>query len=162
MSEPVEKFLCVVNGKQQTMEVPDNTLLLDWIRTDLGLTGTKQSCEVQVCGVCTVLVDGVPVSGCTTLAYEARNSNVMTIEGIRGTAFYQRAEEIFMRHSAVQCGFCSPGFILTVFTLVNGGRKLTINEIKQALHGNLCRCTGYKSIFEAAVEVINSEVGLGK
>ena len=152
----------VVNGKRHEMDVADNTLLLDWLRTDLGLTGTKQSCEVQVCGVCTVLVDGVPVSGCTTLAIEARDSEVMTIEGLRGTDFYLRAEEVFMRHSAVQCGFCSPGFILTVYTLVNAGRALSQDEIKEALHGNLCRCTGYKSIIDAALEVVNAEVARKK
>ena len=152
----------VVNGKRHEMEVADNTLLLDWLRTDLGLTGTKQSCEVQVCGVCTVLVDGVPVSGCTTLAVEARDSEVTTIEGLRGTDFYLRAEEVFMRHSAVQCGFCSPGFILTVYTLVNAGRTLSQDEIKKALHGNLCRCTGYKSIIDAAFEVVNAEVARKK
>ena len=139
----------VVNGKRHEMEVADNTLLLDWLRTELGLTGTKQSCEVQVCGVCTVLVDGVPVSGCTTLAVEARDSEVTTIEGLRGTDFYLRAEEVFMRHSAVQCGFCSPGFILTVYTLVNAGRTLSQDEIKKALHGNLCRCTGYHNIVKS-------------
>lgn len=148
----------VVNGKRHEMDVADNTLLLDWLRTDLGLTGTKQSCEVQVCGVCTVLVDGVPVSGCTTLAVEARDSEVTTIEGLRDTDFYLRAEEVFMRHSAVQCGFCSPGFILTVYTLVNAGRTLSQNEIREALQGNLCRCTGYKSIIDAAFEVVNAEV----
>jgi aerobic carbon-monoxide dehydrogenase small subunit len=152
----------VVNGKRHEMDVADNTLLLDWLRTDLGLTGTKQSCEVQVCGVCTVLVDGVPVSGCTTLAVEARDSEVTTIEGLRGTDFYLRAEEVFMRHSAVQCGFCSPGFILTVYTLVNAGRTLSQDEIKKALHGNLCRCTGYKSIIDAAFEVVNAEVARKK
>ncbi len=152
----------VVNGKRHEMEVADNTLLLDWLRTELGLTGTKQSCEVQVCGVCTVLVDGVPVSGCTTLAVEARDSEVTTIEGLRGTDFYLRAEEVFMRHSAVQCGFCSPGFILTVYTLVNAGRTLSQDEIKKALHGNLCRCTGYKSIIDAAFEVVNAEVARKK
>lgn len=140
------------------MAVADNTLLLDWLRTELGLTGTKQSCEVQVCGVCTVLVNGVPVSGCTTLAVEARDSEVTTIEGLRGTDFYLRAEEIFLRHSGVQCGFCSPGFILMVFTLVNLGKALSQDQIKQALQGNMCRCTGYKSIIEAAFEVVNSEV----
>ena len=152
----------IVNGKRHEMDVADNTLLLDWLRTDLGLTGTKQSCEVQVCGVCTVLVDGVPVSGCTTLAVEARDSEVTTIEGLRGTDFYLRAEEVFMRHSAVQCGFCSPGFILTVYTLVNAGRTLSQDEIKKALHGNLCRCTGYKSIIDAAFEVVNAEVARKK
>ena len=152
----------VVNGKRHEMDVADNTLLLDWLRTDLGLTGTKQSCEVQVCGVCTVLVDGVPVSGCTTLAIEARDSEVMTIEGLRGTDFYLRAEEVFMRHSAVQCGFCSPGFILTVYTLVNADRTLSQDEIKEALHGNLCRCTGYRSIIDAAFEVVNAEVARKK
>ena len=152
----------VVNGKRHEMEVADNTLLLDWLRTDLGLTGTKQSCEVQVCGVCTVLVDGVPDSGCTTLAVEARDSEETTIEGLRGTDFYLRAEEVFMRHSAVQCGLCSPGFILTVYTLVNAGRTLSQDEIKEALHGNLCRCTGYKSIIDAALEVVNAEVARKK
>jgi aerobic-type carbon monoxide dehydrogenase small subunit (CoxS/CutS family) len=156
------KIASVVNGKHHEMEVADNTLLLDWLRHELGLNGAKQSCEVQVCGVCAVLINGVPVSGCTTLAVEARDSDVMTIEGLRGTDFYRRAEEVFMRHSAVQCGFCSPGFILTVYTLANAGRSVTQNEIKEVLHGNLCRCTGYKSIIDAAVEVINSEVARKK
>lgn len=156
------RVVSIVNGTAQDSEVADHTLLLDWLRNELGLTGTKQSCEVQVCGVCTVLINGIPISSCATLAVEARDSNVMTIEGLRDTDFYHRAEEVFMRHSAVQCGFCSPGFILTVYTLVNAGRPLTQDEIKEALHGNLCRCTGYKSIIDAAMEVVNAEVARTK
>lgn len=152
------KISTVINGKPCESDVPDNTLLLDWLRNDLELTGTKQSCEVQVCGVCTVLVDGEPVSACNMLAVEVRNSSITTIEGLRETDFFKRAEAIFLRHAAVQCGFCSPGFMLTVFRLASGGREMSMSEVRDSLHGNLCRCTGYKSIIEAAFEVINSEL----
>ncbi len=147
-----------VNGASMESEVADNVLLLDWLRDELGLTGAKQSCEVQVCGVCTVLVDGAPVSSCTMLAIEARNSAVTTIEGLRETDFYRRAEEIFIRHCAVQCGFCTPGFVLTIFSLVNDGRVLDEHELKEALRGSMCRCTGYRSIVDAALEIVSTEI----
>lgn len=147
-----------INGIGVESEVADNTLLLDWLRDELGLTGAKQSCEVQVCGVCTVLVDGAPVSSCTTLAIEAHNSAVTTIEGLRETDFYHRAEEIFIRHCAVQCGFCTPGFVLTIFSLVNDGHVLNEHELKEALRGSMCRCTGYRSIVDAAFEIVSTEI----
>ncbi len=129
-------------------------LLVDFLRDELGLTGTKQSCEVQVCGSCTVLVDGRPVSSCAYLAYELDGSAVETIEGLKGSDFFQKAEAAFVRHAAVQCGFCTPGFVLTMKSIVENGDPAGEAELRGSLSGNLCRCTGYRSILDAAAEIV--------
>lgn len=142
-----------VNGCAVQIDVADNDLLLDVLRDTLGLTGTKRSCEVEVCGACTVLVDGKPVSSCMTLASEINGAQVETIEGLRDSEFYATAEEIFSRHAAVQCGFCTPALLLTLRALTDDpvGRE---HDLREELSGNLCRCTGYQSILSASAELV--------
>ncbi len=142
-----------LNGRALHLEVEENELLLDVLRDRLGLTGTKQSCEVEVCGACTVLLNGKPVSSCMTLASEAHGAEVLTIEGLSETEFYARAEESFSRHAAVQCGFCTPGLLLTLQALVSENREEPA-DLREELSGNLCRCTGYQSILAAAAELM--------
>jgi carbon-monoxide dehydrogenase small subunit len=147
-----ERISATINGARFAGEVPPQELLLDFLRDRLGLTGTKQSCEVQVCGVCTVLVDGDPVSSCCFLAADIDGREVETIEGLAGSDFHRRAVEVFMRHAAVQCGFCTPGMLLTAKALA--GRGLAPDEIAAAMSGNLCRCTGYRSILDSLTEIL--------
>ena len=143
-----------VNGEDVAVLVEPEELLLDLLRDGLGLTGAKRSCDVQVCGACTVLLDGEPVSACCTLAWEARGREVLTIEGLAARPEFAALEEAFTRHAALQCGFCTPGMVLTVHALREAG-ELPGDEagIKRALAGNLCRCTGYKGILEAVREL---------
>ena len=111
-----------VNGREVTESVEPNELLLDFVRERLGLTGAKRSCDVQVCGACTVLVDGRPVSACTYLAVEADGRDILTVEGFAEMPEFERYEEAFMRHAAVQCGYCTSGFLLTLKSLSDDGR----------------------------------------
>ncbi len=142
-----------INGARFDGEVAPQELLLDFLRDRLGLTGTKQSCEVQVCGACTVLVDGHPVSSCCFLAADIDGHNVETIEGLMDSDFHQRAAGAFMRYAAVQCGFCTPGMLLMAKALAGRGLHHR-DEIAAAMNGNLCRCTGYRSILDALLEVL--------
>jgi aerobic-type carbon monoxide dehydrogenase small subunit (CoxS/CutS family) len=142
-----------VNGQGVVREVPPNELLLDFLRDRLGLTGAKRSCDVQVCGTCTVLVDGRPVSSCCFLAADAGGRDVLTIEGLAERPEFERLEQAFTRHAALQCGFCTPGFLLTVAALLDAGEATGPEEIKRELAGNLCRCTGYRGIVEAVCDL---------
>lgn len=138
-----------VNGRAVTLDLPPEALLLDVLRDELDLKGAKRSCDVQVCGACTVLLDGQPVSSCCTLAYEARGRSVLTIEGLAERPGFEELERAFASHAAVQCGFCTPGLLLTVSALLDEGALGSEAEIVEGLAGNLCRCTGYKGIVEA-------------
>jgi aerobic-type carbon monoxide dehydrogenase small subunit (CoxS/CutS family) len=142
-----------VNGAPVAAEVADQELLLDFLRDELDLTGAKRSCDVQVCGTCTVLVDGAPVSACTFLAREAHGADVLTIEGFAQMPEFAAYEEAFNRHAALQCGYCTPGFLLTLKALGDAGQLGGEEEIRHGLDGNICRCTGYRSILEAAREI---------
>jgi aerobic-type carbon monoxide dehydrogenase small subunit (CoxS/CutS family) len=127
--------------------------LLDLLRDSLGLTGAKRSCDVQVCGACTVLVDGLPVSSCCYLAAQADGSEVTTVEGLAEREDFARLEDAFTRHAGLQCGFCTPGMLLTVSALLDAGELDSEEAIKRNLRGNLCRCTGYRGIVEAVAEL---------
>lgn len=143
-----------MNGESVTAELPSNTLLLDFLRDHLRLTGAKRSCEVQVCGTCTVLVDGGPVSSCCYLAAEADGREVITIEGVRDRPEFAPYEQAFVEHAAVQCGFCIPGMILTAKALADDGELPADEEgLRHALGGNVCRCTGYRAIIDAVGDV---------
>jgi aerobic-type carbon monoxide dehydrogenase small subunit (CoxS/CutS family) len=142
-----------VNGTTVVREVPAEEVLLDFLRNRLGLTGAKRSCDVQVCGACTVLLDGQPVSACCTLAVQAEGREVTTIEGLAGEAEFALLEDAFMRHAALQCGFCTGGMLLTVSSLLATGELTSAAEVRRSLAGNLCRCTGYKGIVEAVCEL---------
>lgn len=142
-----------VNGDAIVAEIEPQQLLLDFLRDDLGLTGAKRSCDVQVCGTCTVLLDGAPVSACTCLALEARGRDVLTVEGFADLPEFPLFEEAFNRHAALQCGFCTPGFLLTIKALRDAGQLGSEAEIRHGLDGNVCRCTGYRSILEATRDI---------
>jgi aerobic-type carbon monoxide dehydrogenase small subunit (CoxS/CutS family) len=142
-----------VNGVEVVRDLEPQELLLDLLRDSLGLTGAKRSCDVQVCGACTVLVDGLPVSSCCYLAADADGKQVTTIEGLAERPDFARLEEVFTRHAALQCGFCTPGMLLTVSALLEQGDLVDEEAIKRELAGNLCRCTGYRGILEAVAEL---------
>jgi aerobic carbon-monoxide dehydrogenase small subunit len=146
-----------VNGRDVVREVAPQELLLDFLRDSLGLTGAKRSCDVQVCGACTVLVDGLPVSACCTLAAQADGREVTTIEGLAERPEFERLEAAFTRHAALQCGFCTPGMLLTVTSLLESGELDGVDAIKRNLSGNLCRCTGYRGIVEAVADLAGVE-----
>jgi aerobic-type carbon monoxide dehydrogenase small subunit (CoxS/CutS family) len=154
-----EAVSAIVNGMPFEGTVAAHELLLDFLREQLGLTSVKQSCEVQVCGTCTVLVDGAPVSSCCFLACDIDGRQVETLEGLVGTPFHQYAVEAFIRHAAVQCGFCTAGMILTAKVLADRLVPPSADEISQAMSGNLCRCTGYRSIRDAITEVLREREG---
>ena len=138
-----------VNGTLHEIEVEPHELLLDVIRDRLGLTGAKRSCDVQVCGACTLLLDGRPVSSCTLLAFEARDREVLTIEGLAQNGKLHPLQDAFIEYGGFQCGFCTPGMILTAKTLLDENPAPTEEEIIHFMQGNLCRCTGYKKIIES-------------
>jgi carbon-monoxide dehydrogenase small subunit len=122
---------------------------LDVVRDRLGLTGAKRSCDVQVCGACTLLLDGRPVSSCTLPAFEARGKQVQTIEGLAENGKLHPLQEAFIEHGGFQCGFCTPGMILAAKVMLEENPAPTEEHIKHYMHGNICRCTGYKKIIES-------------
>ena len=138
-----------LNGRLQEIDVEPHELLLDVVRERFGLTGVKLSCDVQVCGACTLLVDGRPVSACTTLAFEVRGRSVMTIEGLADNGKLHPLQEAFIEHGGFQCGFCTPGMILASKALLDENPNPSEAELKHFMHGNICRCTGYKKIIES-------------
>ncbi|TAK06375.1 (2Fe-2S)-binding protein [bacterium] len=156
------KLLFQLNGKTVETECEAQETLAELLRDHLNLTGTKVSCEVQVCGACTVLVDGLPVSSCTLLAYEVRDKNVLTIEGLaRPDGALHPIQQAFIDEFAFQCGFCTPGMILAAKALLEENPKPTEADIVHYMDGNICRCTGYVPIVRAiqrAADEIAKEV----
>jgi carbon-monoxide dehydrogenase small subunit len=146
---PVE---ITVNGVLREAEVEPRTLLVDFIRDQLGLTGTKIGCDTSQCGACTIHLDGTAVKSCTVLALQADGSSVTTIEGLSAKGGLHPVQEAFWEKHGLQCGFCTPGMIMTVVDLLDGGAELSDEEIRHALEGNLCRCTGYENIVRAVRE----------
>jgi carbon-monoxide dehydrogenase small subunit len=138
-----------VNGAPVSLEVEPRELLIDVLRDRLALKGTKRSCDVQVCGACTVLVDGMPVSSCSTLCADVHGRGVTTIEGLASGGKLDPVQRAFIAHGALQCGFCTPGMILTVKSLLAQHPEPSEETIRHYLRGNLCRCTGYVKILEA-------------
>jgi aerobic carbon-monoxide dehydrogenase small subunit len=142
----------VVNGVRHDLTVPVSELLIDCLRDRLGLLGVKKSCDVQVCGACTVLLDGRPVSACTLPAFETRGKELRTIEGLADGDMLHPVQEAFVEHGALQCGFCTPGMILATVALLEENPSPTEDEVKHYMRGNICRCTGYKRILEAILD----------
>jgi carbon-monoxide dehydrogenase small subunit len=138
-----------VNGTPIVREVADNRLLVDFLREDLKLTGTKESCGVGVCGACTVLLDGNPISACLALAVHADGGHVTTIEGVAAGDRLHPLQEAFLAHGGFQCGICTPGQILAAKALLEANPHPTRAEIQYWMMGNLCRCTGYYKIIES-------------
>jgi len=131
------------------LNVKSNTLLLDLIRDKIGLTGTKRGCDTGECGACTVLIEGKAVNSCLVLAVEADGKNIVTIEGLAKNGKIHPIQEAFIEEGAVQCGFCTPGMILSTKALLDKNLNPSEEEIKKAIAGNLCRCTGYTKIIKA-------------
>lgn len=156
------KLTTTINGRPVDAEIETRTLLIDFLREHLGLTGTKRSCDMQVCGSCTVLVDGKPVSSCTTLAYEVNDREVLTIEGMAQNGELHPIQQAFLDEYGLQCGYCTPGMVLATAALLNENPRPDEAEIKSFLSGNLCRCTGYFPILNAvrrASEHLSQEEG---
>ncbi len=160
--ESMMEIEVTVNGRRHVLRIEPNELLIDTLRDRLGLTGTKRSCDVQVCGACTVLVKGAQVSGCTYLTYEARGKEVLTIEGLARGDTLHPMQQAFIDHAAFQCGFCTPGMILAATALVQATPRPTVDEIKHYMRGNICRCTGYKKILEAIQAAAEVMAGDGR
>ncbi|MEW5912147.1 MAG: (2Fe-2S)-binding protein [Thermodesulfobacteriota bacterium] len=142
----------IVNGVAHEVLVPANRTLAQLLREDLGLTGTKQGCGEGDCGSCTVLLDGEPVNSCLVLALQAHGHKVLTIEGLSQGRELHPIQQAFVEQGAVQCGFCTPGMILSAKALLDKTKRPSQEQIRKALSGNLCRCTGYQKIVEAVSE----------
>ncbi|HET8568848.1 MAG TPA: (2Fe-2S)-binding protein [Candidatus Limnocylindria bacterium] len=140
-----------LNGLEQETEIEDHVLLIELVR-GLGLIGTKLSCDAQVCGACTVLLDGRPVSSCTTLALEAEGRSVETVEGLAKGDRLHPLQMAFIDKFALQCGYCTPGMIMSAKALLDEHPKPDAERVKRWMEGNICRCTGYESIVEAVLD----------
>ena len=152
-----QKIRLKINGKSHEVLVKASETLLDVIRDRIGLTGTKKGCDVGDCGSCTVLIDGVPVSSCLVLAVDARDKEITTIEGLANGENLHPIQKVFVEHGAVQCGFCTPAMILAAKALLDENPRPSREEIRDALSGNLCRCTGYQKIVDA-IEYVSRTV----
>lgn len=141
----------IVNGRPVTAEIQPRLTLAEYLRDQLGLTGTKVSCEMQVCGVCTVLVDGAPISACTFLAVDIDGREVLTIEGLATDAGLHPIQQAFIDRFALQCGFCTPGFVLMAKALLDSVPRPSRAEVVEQFEGNICRCTGYEPIIGAVL-----------
>lgn len=145
-----------VNGDPLELEVSDNWTLLHLVKNELGLIGTKDGCRQGVCGSCTVLVDGVPIRSCLALAARCDGKSVTTIEGLGANGALHRLQQAFIDAGAVQCGYCTPGILLTMAAFLEENPTPTEEEVREALIGNLCRCTGYARIVRAVTEASTS------
>ncbi|QGP91188.1 Nicotinate dehydrogenase small FeS subunit [Neomoorella glycerini] len=150
----LKKISLTVNGIQATLEVDIGESLLEVLRNRLGYTGVKKGCGVGECGACTVLIDGMPVDSCIYLAVWAEGKNIVTIEGIAKNGELSKVQKAFIEEGAIQCGFCTPGYVLTATAMVESGKKYTREEIKRELSGHLCRCTGYQNIIKAVEKAL--------
>ena len=138
-----------INGKEVSASIPDNTILTDFLRENLGLTGTHVGCDTSQCGACVVHVDGVSVKSCTMLAVQADGKEITTIEGIGDGDNLHPMQEAFKEHHGLQCGFCTPGMIMSAIEFVTENRNPSEVEIREALEGNICRGTGYHNIVKS-------------
>ncbi len=146
---PKELLRLRVNGEDREIAVAPNRLLLDVLREELGLTGTKRGCDDSSCGCCAVLVDGVPMLSCAALAVSCEGSEITTVEGLGEAGALDPAQEGWVQCAGAQCGFCTPGFLITTVALLRRNPNPSLEEIRDALSSNLCRCTGYMQIYES-------------
>lgn len=163
-SDSTSVMKCTVNGEPVAATVESRKLLADFLREDLGLPGTKLGCEQGVCGACTVLLGGRPIRSCLMFAVQADGEVVETIEGLAprdaiNDGDLSPVQFAMWRRHGVQCGFCTPGMVMTITALMRQGGSRTLDEVREELSGNICRCTGYAQILEAAIDVLGHEVG---
>ena len=150
-----------VNGRQRSADIDPRTLLVQFLRENLRLTGTHVGCDTSQCGACVVQIDGEAVKACTVLALSCDGSNVLTIEGLANGNELHPMQEAFREHHGLQCGFCTPGMIMTAVDIVNRkGSALDEHTIREELEGNICRCTGYHNIVKAVLSAAGQEVKL--
>jgi len=149
------KIPLTINGEHRELEVEPFRSLLDTLRNEAGLTGTKKGCDVGDCGACTVILDGKPVCSCLVLAAEAEGCEVTTIEGLSSDGKLHPLQESFLKFGGAQCGFCTPGVIMMAKALLDANPSPSEEEIRFAIAGNICRCTGYTKIIEAIKETVN-------
>ena len=154
--EEAADIALTVNGEAVSRRVEARRHLVDFLRLDLGLTGSRLGCEHGVCGACTVRVDGAIVRGCLMLAVQADGADVWTIEGLSDTGELADLQDAFVARNALQCGYCTPGMLLTAAEMLKAGRRMTRQEIREFLSGNFCRCTGYHAIVDA-IEAVMQE-----
>jgi carbon-monoxide dehydrogenase small subunit len=153
---PLMRVDMTLNGSAASVDVEPSELLIDVLRDRLRLKGTKRSCDVQVCGACTVLIDGLPASSCTTLCADVHERSITTIEGIAKEGKLDPVQRAFIAHGALQCGFCTPGMILAVKSLLALDPHPSEETIRHYLRGNICRCTGYVKILEAILDLVHN------
>lgn len=149
---PTRAVTITVNGRRQSLHVEPRVTLADALRDELNLLGTKLGCEHGVCGACTVIVDGAPVRGCLTLAVRADGHQVQTVEGLAQGPALSRLQAAFQRNHALQCGFCTAGFLMIATALLESNPNPTREDVLEAIGGNICRCTGYHSIVAAILD----------
>ncbi|MFL0267535.1 (2Fe-2S)-binding protein [Candidatus Clostridium radicumherbarum] len=155
-----EKIHLYVNGEEVFAEVAPNKTLLYLIREELGLTGTKEGCGAGECGACTVILNGKAVNSCLVMALEAAEGEVFTIEGEAMNGELSVLQKSFIKHNGLQCGFCTPGMVMSARALLNRNSSPSREEIIEAMQGNLCRCTGYESIIESVEEAMQGEADI--
>lgn len=148
-----------LNGKETQVDIEPNARLLDVLREELDLTGTKEGCGVGECGACTVIIDGDAADSCLVLAASIGGKNVTTIEGLAKDGHLNALQQAVLDHHALQCGFCTPGFIMSAKALLDKNPNPTRDEIKLAISGNLCRCTGYQQLIDAFEDAKKHYVG---
>lgn len=153
------KLTFVVNGNEVTALVEPRTTLLDFLRDQLGLTGAKKGCNEGACGTCTVLVDGKAMNSCLTLAVQCESRAVTTIEGVEREGALHPVQEAFIRHDALQCGYCTPGQILSAIACIAEGRATSETEVREWMSGNICRCAAYPQITAAVLDVATHSKG---
>ena len=149
-----QSITCVVNNQKVTREIDENMTLLRFLREELGLTGTKEGCGEGDCGACTILVDGKNINSCIYPAIQADGCEILTVEGVEKNPKLRASQQAFVDHGAVQCGFCSPGMIMSTCALLDENPAPTEEEIRRGLSGNLCRCTGYQAMVDAVKSLI--------
>jgi aerobic carbon-monoxide dehydrogenase small subunit len=148
---------CEINGKLMSLEAHPMARLLDVLREQAGLTGTKEGCGEGECGACSIEMDGALVNSCLIPALQAEGAKIRTIEGVADAAELSTVQQAFLTHGGAQCGICTPGMILAARNLLSRNPRPTENEIREALSGNLCRCTGYTKIFESVLEACRAQ-----
>lgn len=150
------KLCFELNGRNIECEAKENQILLDLLRVDLGVTSVKKGCENGECGACTVLLDGKPVTSCMILAPQVEGRKVTTLDGLLDEPRMEKLRQAFLEGGAIQCGYCTPGMLISAYALLKENPKPTADEVKKAIEGNLCRCTGYVNIIKAIIHASQS------